>query len=133
MIMYMTILPFAFHDIDYVNEVSAIRQNPKKFMQSTDIEIRFNRTNLFRFHWHLYQYSVLAGQMDFMCGAIRSKGGKPSLHGIQNTHKGDNVLFPFLNKEPSCYNTYAHVHYVVTEYGGHFTWEKSPSTCTGID
>ena len=86
---------FTFLDIDYVNEVSVIRQNHQMVAINSCIEIDPDRTDLFGLDRH-YQYSGVGGQMDFMRGAALSKGGKAIIALPSRTQKGVSRITPFL-------------------------------------
>ncbi|HJQ97796.1 MAG TPA: acetyl-CoA hydrolase/transferase C-terminal domain-containing protein [Candidatus Polarisedimenticolaceae bacterium] len=63
-------------------------------------------------------YSGVGGQLDFMRGAARSKGGKPII-ALPSTAKNDTLtrIVPTLDSGAGVVTTRADVHYVVTEYG----------------
>ena len=63
-------------------------------------------------------YSGIGGQMDFMRGAVRSKGGKAFI-ALPSTAKGGAVsrIAPFLKPGAGVVTTRGHVQYVVTEHG----------------
>jgi acyl-CoA hydrolase len=63
-------------------------------------------------------YGGFGGQLDFIRGAARSKGGKPII-ALPSTAKGDAVsrIVPMLDPGAGVVTTRADVHYVVTEYG----------------
>ena len=63
-------------------------------------------------------YSGVGGQLDFMRGAARSKGGKPII-ALPSTAKNGAVsrIVPMLDPGAGVVTTRADVHYVVTEYG----------------
>ncbi|HNP98361.1 MAG TPA: acetyl-CoA hydrolase/transferase C-terminal domain-containing protein [Bacteroidia bacterium] len=115
---------FAFHDIDYVNEVSVIRQNPKVHAINSCIEIDLTG-QICSDSIGTYQYSGVGGQMDFMRGAALSEGGKPIIALASRTHKGTSRIVPFLKQGAGVVTTRAHVHYVVTEYGVAFLLGKN--------
>jgi len=62
-------------------------------------------------------YSGVGGQVDFISGAARSKGGKSILALTSTTNKGMNKIVPFLKNGAGVVTTRAHVDYIVTEYG----------------
>lgn len=115
---------FAFLDIDYVNNVTVIKQNPKVIAINSAIEIDITGqvcsdsigTRLF---------SGVGGQMDFIRGAALSDGGKPILALPSRTGKGIPRIVPFLNQGAGVVTTRAHVHYVVTEYGVAYLFGKN--------
>jgi acyl-CoA hydrolase len=63
-------------------------------------------------------YSGFGGQVDFMRGASRAKGGKPMI-ALPATCKQDAVsrIVPMLDAGAGVVTTRADVHYVATEYG----------------
>jgi len=66
-------------------------------------------------------YSGVGGQLDFIYGASRSKGGKPiiALPATATLRDGSTVsrLVSMLKQGAGVITTRNHVHYVVTEYG----------------
>jgi len=63
-------------------------------------------------------YSGFGGQVDFIRGAARSKGGKPII-ALPSTAKNGTIsrITPMLTPGAGVVTTRADVHYVVTEYG----------------
>ena len=63
-------------------------------------------------------YSGVGGQLDFIRGAARSKGGKPVI-ALPATARDDRVsrIVPMLDPGSGVVTTRADVHYVVTEFG----------------
>jgi acyl-CoA hydrolase len=63
-------------------------------------------------------YSGFGGQLDFIRGAARSKGGKPII-ALPSTARNDTVsrIVPMLDPGAGVVTTRADVHYIVTEYG----------------
>ncbi len=63
-------------------------------------------------------YSGFGGQLDFLRGAARSKGGKPII-AMPSTAKNDTLSrsVPMLDPGAGVVTTRADVHYVATEYG----------------
>ncbi len=63
-------------------------------------------------------YSGIGGQVDFIRGASRSKGGKPII-AISSTAKNDTVsrIVPMLNPGAGVVTSRGLIRYVVTEYG----------------
>ncbi|MCA9603450.1 MAG: 4-hydroxybutyrate coenzyme A transferase, partial [Myxococcales bacterium] len=60
----------------------------------------------------------IGGQMDFMQGAARSRGGVPVI-AIRSTAAGGTAsrVVPFLREGAGVVTTRGHVHWVVTEFG----------------
>ena len=63
-------------------------------------------------------YSGVGGQLDFIYGASRSKGGVPILT-LPSTAKDDSIsrITPMLKQGAGVVTTRNHVRYVITEYG----------------
>jgi len=63
-------------------------------------------------------YSGIGGQMDFMRGAARSRGGKPiiALPSTAQGGKSSRIVFE-IAAGSGVVTTRGHVHWVVTEYG----------------
>ena len=65
-------------------------------------------------------YSGIGGQVDFMRGASRSKGGKPIIALPSTARVGDETvsrIVPYLDAGAGVVTSEGDVHYVVTEYG----------------
>jgi acyl-CoA hydrolase len=105
-----------FLDIDYVNEPSVIRRNPKVVAINSAIEVDLTG-QVCADSIGTYQYSGIGGQMDFMRGAALSDGGKPILALTSRTKKGASRIVPVLKPGAGVVTTRGHVHYIVTEYG----------------
>ncbi|HRC32244.1 MAG TPA: acetyl-CoA hydrolase/transferase C-terminal domain-containing protein [Bacteroidia bacterium] len=106
----------SFLDVDYVNDTSIIRKNPKVVAINSAIEIDITG-QVCSDSIGTYHYSGVGGQMDFMRGAALSKGGKPIIAIKSATKEGYSKIVPFLKQGSGVVTTRAHVHYVVTEYG----------------
>jgi acyl-CoA hydrolase len=65
-----------------------------------------------------YIYSGFGGQVDFIRGAARSKGGKPII-ALPATAQGgkSSRIVPFLRQGAGVVTSRADVHYIVTEFG----------------
>jgi acyl-CoA hydrolase len=115
---------FAFLDIDYVNETSVIRRNPKVVAINSAIEVDLTG-QVCADSIGTYQFSGVGGQMDFMRGAALSEGGKPIIALSSRTHKNVSRIVPMLKPGAGVVTTRAHVHYVVTEYGVAYLFGKN--------
>lgn len=102
--------------IDYVNDTSIIRQNPKVTAINSAIEIDLTG-QVCSDSIGTYQYSGIGGQMDFIHGASLSEGGKPIIAIPSQTNKGISRIVPFLRQGAGVVTTRGHVHWIVTEYG----------------
>jgi acyl-CoA hydrolase len=71
-------------------------------------------------------FSGIGGQVDFIRGAARSRGGKPIL-AFPSTTKGGSVsrVLPAFEEGAGIVTSRGDVHYVVTEYGIADLWGKS--------
>lgn len=103
-------------DIEYVNDTSIIRQNPKATAINSAIEIDLTG-QVCADSMGTYQYSGIGGQMDFIRGASLSEGGLPIIALPSVTSKGLSRIVPFLKEGAGVVTTRGHVHWVVTEYG----------------
>jgi acyl-CoA hydrolase len=111
-------------DIEYVNDTSIIRKNPKATAINSAIEVDITGqvcadsigTKIF---------SGVGGQMDFIRGAALSKGGKPIIALPSVTNKNISRITTLLQPGAGVVTTRAHVHYIVTEYGVAEMWGKS--------
>lgn len=106
----------AMLDIEYVNDTSVIRKNPKVTAINSALEIDLCGQVCADSIGHL-QYSGVGGQMDFIRGASLSEGGKPIIALPSLTHKGQSKIVSFLKPGADVVTTRAHVRYIVTEYG----------------
>jgi acyl-CoA hydrolase len=103
-------------DIDYVNDVGIIRQNPKVIGINSAIELDITG-QVCADSIGTLQYSGIGGQIDFIRGASLSEGGKPIIALPSVTGKGVSRIVPFLKKGAGVVTTRGHIHWVVTEYG----------------
>jgi acetyl-CoA hydrolase len=110
--------PFVeFHPNDYVNDPFVISQNDKMVAVnsalSVDITGQVCADSIGR-----DIYSGFGGQVDFIRGAARSKGGKPII-AMPSTARGGKVsrICDALPEGSGVVTTRADVHYVVTEHG----------------
>jgi acyl-CoA hydrolase len=115
---------FAFLDIDYVNETSVIRRNPKVIAINSAIEVDITG-QVCADSIGCYQFSGVGGQMDFMRGAALSEKGKPIIALPSRTEKGLGRIVSMLKPGAGVVTTRAHVHYVVTEYGVAYLFGKN--------
>jgi len=106
----------AMLDIQYVNDTSVIRQNPKVTAINSAIEVDITG-QVCADSIGTYHYSGVGGQMDFIRGASLSEGGKPIIALPSTTGSEESKIVPVLKRGAGVVTTRAHVHYVVTEYG----------------
>jgi acetyl-CoA hydrolase len=110
--------PFVeFHPSDYVNDPFIVAQNERMVAINSalavDITGQVSADSL-----GTSIYSGFGGQLDFIRGAARSKGGKPII-ALPSTAKDGTVsrIADTLLPGSGVVTTRADVHYVVTEYG----------------
>jgi acyl-CoA hydrolase len=108
---------FELHPVDYVNDPFIISQNERMIAVNSALEVDLTG-QICSDSIGPYIYSGFGGQVDFIRGAARSKGGKPII-ALPSTAKGGTVsrIVPFLKLGAGVVTTRADVHYVVTEYG----------------
>jgi acyl-CoA hydrolase len=103
-------------NIDYVNDTSVIRTNPKVTAINSAIEVDITG-QVCSDSIGTYHFSGVGGQMDFMRGAALSEGGKPIIALPSMTGKGFSRIVSMLKPGAGVVTTRAHAHYIVTEYG----------------
>ena len=108
---------FEFYPTEYVNDVAIISQHEK--MVGINIGLEIDLTGQVCADSLGYQfYSGIGGQIDFIRGTARSRGGKPII-AMPSTAKAGQVsrVVPCLTEGAGVVTTRGDVHYVVTEYG----------------
>jgi len=106
-----------FHPCDYTNDPFVIARNER--MVSINAAIQVDLTGqVCADSIGEYFYSGIGGQVDFVRGAARSKGGKPVIV-IPSTAKDGTVsrIVPFLDQGAGVVTSRGDVHYIATEYG----------------
>ena len=114
-----------FHPQDYVNDPYIIAQNDNMISINSAIEVDLTGQVCADSMGHRI-YSGVGGQVDFVRGAARSKGGKPIL-AIPSTAKDGAVsrIVPSLRPGAGVTTSRNDVHYIVTEYGVAYLYGKS--------
>jgi len=110
--------PFVeFHPSDYVNDPFVIAQNDKMVAINSAIAVDITG-QVCADSMGRSIYSGFGGQVDFIRGASRSRGGKPII-AMPSTAKGGSVsrIVDVLDPGSGVVTSRADVHYVVTEYG----------------
>jgi len=110
--------------IDYTNDTSVIRTNPKVTAINSAIEVDVTG-QVCSDSIGTYHYSGVGGQMDFMRGAALSEGGKPIIALPSTTSKGLSRIVSALKPGAGVVTTRAHAHYIVTEYGVAYLYGKN--------
>ena len=106
-----------FHPTDYVNDPFIIAQNDNMVAINSAIEVDLTGQVCADSIGTKF-YSGVGGQVDFIRGAARSKGGKPII-ALPSTAKNGTIsrIVPTLKVGAGVTTTRNDVHYVVTEYG----------------
>ena len=106
-----------FHPCDYTNDPFVIAQHDKMIAINTGLEVDLTGQVCSDSIGAKF-YSGIGGQVDFIRGAARSKGGKPII-ALPSTAQDSVVsrIVPSLTEGAGVVTTRGDVHYVVTEYG----------------
>jgi len=116
---------FEFYPTEYVNDVHIIGQHEK--MVGINVGLEIDLTGQVCSDSLGYQfYSGIGGQVDFIRGAARSRGGK-AIIAMPSTARDDQIsrIVPRLTEGAGVVTTRGDVHYVVTEYGVAYLHGKS--------
>ncbi|HHH41146.1 MAG TPA: acetyl-CoA hydrolase/transferase family protein [Chloroflexi bacterium] len=105
------------HPTEYVNDPFVIAQNERQVAINSAIEVDLTG-QVCADSIGPKLYSGVGGQLDFIYGASRSKGGVPII-ALPSTAKGETIsrIVPMLREGAGVVTTRNHVRYVVTEYG----------------
>jgi len=108
---------FEFHPTEYVNDPFTIARNNRMVSINTALSIDLTGQVCSDSLGSLL-YSGIGGQVDFIRGAARSKGGKPII-ALPSSAKGGAIskIVPFLKPGGGVVTSRGDAHYVVTEYG----------------
>ncbi len=104
-----------FHRTEYVNDPFVIAQNEKMVAINSAIEVDLTG-QVCADSIGPKLYSGVGGQLDFIYGASRSKGGIPII-ALPSKTKHFSRIVTLLKRGAGVVTTRNHVHYVVTEYG----------------
>lgn len=106
-----------FHPCDRTNDTNIIRKNDKVVAINSAIQVDLSG-QVCADSIGFKIFSGIGGQMDFIRGAARSKGGKPII-ALPSTAAGGKVsrIVMELNQGAGVVTTRGHVHWVATEYG----------------
>ena len=116
---------FEFHPTEYVNDPYVISQHDKMVAINVGLEVDLTGQVCsdslgYRF------YSGIGGQVDFIRGAARSRGGKAIIAMPSTARDGEvSRIVPHLTQGAGVVTTRGDVHYVVTEYGIAYLHGKS--------
>jgi acyl-CoA hydrolase len=105
------------HPVDHVNDPVIVSQNDNLVAVNSAIEIDLTG-QVCSDSIGPYIYSGFGGQVDFIRGAARSKGGKPIIALPATARKGkQSRIVPFLQQGAGVVTSRADVHWIVTEQG----------------
>ncbi|MGD9110504.1 MAG: acetyl-CoA hydrolase/transferase C-terminal domain-containing protein, partial [Phycisphaerales bacterium] len=116
---------FEFYPTEYVNDPQIISRHDKMVGINVGLEIDLTGQVCADSLGYKF-YSGIGGQVDFIRGAARSRGGK-AIIAMPSTAKDDTVsrIVPHLTEGAGVVTTRGDVHYVVTEYGVAYLHGKS--------
>jgi acyl-CoA hydrolase len=108
---------FEFHPTAYCNDPFVIAQNDRMVAINSAIEVDLTGQVCSDSMGHA-PYSGIGGQVDFLRGAARSKGGLPII-ALPSTARGGTVsrIVPDLQPGAGVVTSRGDVHYVITEHG----------------
>ncbi len=108
---------FEFHPSSYTNDPVLISRNDHMVAVNSALQVDLTG-QVCADSIGTYFYSGIGGQVDFMRGASRSKGGKPVIS-LPSTAKNGTLsrIVPVLDPGAGVVTSRGTVHYVVTEYG----------------
>ncbi len=114
-----------FHPTEHVNDPFIIAQHDKMISINAAIEVDLTGQVCADSLGTLF-YSGIGGQVDFVRGAARSKGGKPII-ALPSTADNDNIsrIVPFLKQGAGVVTSRGDVHYIVTEHGSAYLHGKT--------
>jgi acyl-CoA hydrolase/RimJ/RimL family protein N-acetyltransferase len=108
---------FMFRGVDYVNDPFIISQHERMIAINSALQVDLTGQVCADSIGHRF-FSGIGGQVDFMRGARRSRGGRPII-AMRSTARSGEVsrIVPVLSEGAGIVTTRGDVHYVVTEYG----------------
>jgi acyl-CoA hydrolase/GNAT superfamily N-acetyltransferase len=108
---------FVFRGVDVVNDPFVIAQNDRVVAINSALQVDLTGQVCADSIGHRF-FSGIGGQVDFMRGARRSRGGRPII-AMRSTAKGGTIsrIVPVLSEGAGIVTTRGDVHYVVTEHG----------------
>lgn len=113
------------HPTDYVNDPFNIARNDKMVAINSALEVDLTGQVCADSIGPRF-YSGVGGQVDFIRGAARSKGGLPIIAFLSTAQSGRlSRIVPMLQQGAGVVTTRNDVHYVVTEYGGAALYGKT--------
>src|SRR5579871_3407304 len=116
---------FEFHPTSYTNDPALIARNDNMVAINSALQVDLTG-QVCSDSIGTYFYSGIGGQVDFLRGASRSKGGKPII-ALSSTAKGGTIsrIAPMLAPGAGVVTSRGLIRYVVTEYGVAYLHGKS--------
>jgi 4-hydroxybutyrate CoA-transferase len=116
---------FEFHPTAYTNDPALIARNDSMVAINSALQVDLTG-QVCSDSIGTYFYSGIGGQVDFLRGASRSKGGKPII-ALSSTAKGGTIsrISPMLAPGAGVVTSRGLIRYVVTEYGVAYLHGKS--------
>jgi acyl-CoA hydrolase len=116
---------FEFHPTAYTNDPALIARNDNMVAINSALQVDLTG-QVCSDSIGTYFYSGIGGQVDFLRGASRSKGGKP-LIALSSTAKNGTIsrISPMLSPGAGVVTSRGLIRYVVTEYGVAYLHGKS--------
>jgi len=116
---------FEFHPTSWTNDPLYIARNDNMVAINSALQVDLTG-QVCSDSMGTYFYSGIGGQVDFLRGASRAKGGKPII-ALPSTAKNDTIsrITPMLNPGAGVVTSRGLVRYVVTEYGVAYLHGKS--------
>jgi 4-hydroxybutyrate CoA-transferase len=108
---------FEFHPSHYTNDPFIVSRNDNMVAINSALEVDLTGQVCADSIGASF-YSGIGGQVDFVRGSARSRGGKPII-ALPATAKGGSLsrIVPFLKEGAGVVTSRGDVHYVITEYG----------------
>jgi acyl-CoA hydrolase len=116
---------FEFYPTEYVNDIFTISQHDKMVGINVGLEIDLTGQVCSDSLGYKF-YSGIGGQVDFIRGSARSRGGKAIIAMPSTARNGEvSRIVPRLTEGAGVVTTRGDIHYVVTEYGIAYLHGKS--------
>lgn len=103
-------------DVEYTNDPFIIAQQPKMTSINSAIQVDLSG-QVCADSLGDKIYSGVGGQIDFVYGSTRAKGGKAIIAMPTSTRKGISKIVPALDLGSGAVTTRNHIHWFITEYG----------------
>lgn len=114
----------AMMDVGYTNDPFVVAHQPKMTAINSALQIDITG-QVCADSLGTKFFSGVGGQIDFIYGASRSKGGKAIIAMPSITKNGISKISPILTPGAGCVTTRNHIHWFVTEYGAVNLYGKS--------